>query len=211
MRQKKSRPARGIPPCGATRLPKESFGPAVQLTSTIRVIGLNTNTNTPVLAILGDNPFWPSSIAQVDRSSGETTTFEGIGSGTVQGLAVDSADNLAVGDSSVEFYGLANQSGFSEVLPDCFSEACSGFDVEFDPVHKLLLVAQPISSQVPNLSTIYGYDTEGALQETINGFNFYTQRFDVLPVNIAIHPSDRSGLVDVTNSIGLGSIQSFTY
>jgi hypothetical protein len=28
---------------------------------------------------------------------------------------------------------------------------------------------------------------------------------------MAIHPSERSGFVDVTNSLGVGAIQSFTY
>jgi hypothetical protein len=64
---------------------------------------------------------------------------------------------------------------------------------------------------VANESTIYVYDTKGTLRETLNGFNFYTQRFDVFPVHMAIHPADRSGFVDVTNSIWVGAIQSFMY
>lgn len=192
------------------------FGPVMQITSTLGIIGLNTSTNTAVLAVLGGNPFGPSSIAQIELATGKTIMFEGIGSGTVQGLAVDSADNIAVtttyGDAGVEFYNLATQSGFEEVLPLCTSPACSGFDVEFDPINKLFLVAQPISSQTnQQLSTIYVYNIQGTLLETLNGFNFYTQRFDVFPVHIALHPGDRSGFVDVTNSTGVGAIQSFTY
>jgi hypothetical protein len=120
------------------------------------------------------------------------------------------------GDAGVEFYDLKNQTGFEEILPfipeNC-DNACTGVDVEFDPIHKLFLVAQPISSQQQNsdFSTIYVYNKQGTLLETLNGFNFYTERFDVFPVHMAIHPSDRSGFVDVTNSIGVGSIQSFTY
>jgi hypothetical protein len=74
-------------------------------------------------------------------------------------------------------------------------------------------VAQPISSQQPNsnFSTIYVYNRQGTLLETLNKFNFFTQRFDVFPVHMAIHPSERSGFVDVTNSLGVGAIQSFTY
>ena len=79
------------------------------------------------------------------------------------------------GDSGVEFYNLADHTGFEETLPNCTSPACSGFYVEFDPVNKLFLVAQPISSQVNNQSTIYVYDTQGNLIETLNGLNFCTK------------------------------------
>ncbi len=197
---------------------QNAFGPVEQLVSTPFVIGLNTHTDIAFLsggATGKSDQFGPPSIAEVELTSGKITTFEGVGSGTIQGLAVDSADNIACTttyeDASVEFYDLTSESGFDEVLPGCTTAACSGFDVEFDPVHKLFLVAQPISSQVANVSTIYVYNTEGTLLETLNGFNFTTQRFDVLPVHIAIHPSNRSGFVDVTNSLGTGSLQSFTY
>jgi hypothetical protein len=199
---------------------KDTFGPVVQIASYPGIIGLNTNTNTAIVPTSDGYPFGPSYMNQIDLSSGKITTFLGIGSGIVQGLAVNSVDNIAVtttfADAGVEFYDLKNQTGFEETLPfipqNC-NAACAGFDVEFDPIHKLFLVAQPISSQQQNsnFSTIYVYNTKGTLLETLNGFNFYTQRFDVFPVHIAIHPSDRSGFVDVTNSIGVGSIQSFTY
>lgn len=194
------------------------FGPAVQLTSTPWIIGLNSKTNTAVLAVGDNNPFGPSYITQVDLAKGSVSQFLGIGSGGVQGLAVDSADNIAVtttfADAGVEFYDLTHQTGFEVILPGIpqfCNAACSAWDVEFDPIHKLFLVAQPISSQPNTLSTIYVYDTQGNLLETLNGFNFYTQRFDVFPVHMALHPSDRSGFVDVTNSVGVGSLQSFTY
>lgn len=191
------------------------LGPQIQIASTPGIIGLNTKTNTAVLAN-SDGPFGPTIVIQADLATGAQTTFIGSGSGEVQGLAVDSADNIATtatyGDAGVEFYDLTTQTliGY-DVLPDCTTPACSGFDVEFDPIHKVFLVAQPISSQLDNSSTIYVYDTQGDLLETLNGFNFYTQRFDVYPVHIALHPSDRSGFVDVTNDLGVGAIQSFTY
>jgi hypothetical protein len=195
---------------------QNTFGPVIQITSIPGIIGLNTKTNTAVVAVGDGNPFGPSYINQIDLAKGKVASFLGIGSGTVQGLAVDSADNIACtttyGDASVEFYNLTIQTGFEEALPNCFSPACSGFDVEFDPIHKLFLVAQPISSQTNEaLSTIYVYNTKGTLLETLNGFNFYTQRFDVFPVHMALHPSNRSGFVDVTNDVGVGAIQSFTY
>jgi hypothetical protein len=193
------------------------IGPAIQVTSTYGIIGLNTNTGLAVVPIQIDGSYGPSNITQVDLTSGTQTMFTGIGSGQVLGLGVDSADNIAVtttyGDSAVEFYDLANQTVIAyDQLPNCDNPACAGADVEFDPINKLFLVAQPITSVgVGQTSTIFVYNTQGDLIETLNNFNFYTQRFDVLPVHIALHPSQRSGFVDVTNSIGVGAIQSFTY
>jgi hypothetical protein len=195
------------------------FGPVVQITSTRGIIGLNTKTNTAVVTV-ADGVFGPSYINQIDLTTGKIKSFLGLGSGQVMGIAVDSADDMAVtttfADAGVEFYDLKNQTGFEETLPfipqNC-DDACTAVDVEFDPIHKLFLVAQPISSQEQNsnFSTIYVYNKQGTLLETLNGFNFFTQRFDVFPVHMAIHPSERSGFVDVTNSIGVGSMQSFTY
>ncbi|HEY3637800.1 MAG TPA: hypothetical protein VGK90_06575 [Rhizomicrobium sp.] len=194
---------------------KNKLEPVLQITSTPGILGLNTLTNTAVVTIGSENPFGPPTIAQIALAHDKVTTFQGIGSGTVQGLAVDSADDIAVtttyGDAGVEFYNLADQSSFEEVLPNCSSPACSGFDVEFDSVNKLFLVAQPISSQVNNQSTIYVYDTQGNLVETLNGLNFYTERFDVIPVHIALNPGNRTGFVDLTNNLGTGAIQSFAY
>jgi hypothetical protein len=199
---------------------RNKFGPVTQIASYPYIIGLNAGTNKAiVLASNGQSP-GPSYINQVDLADGKVTTFLGIGSGIVQGIAVDSADNIAVTttfyDAGLEFYNLTTQTSFEETLPgipDNCNAACAGFDVEFDPIHKLFLVAQPISSQQRNstTSTIYVYNTTGRLLETLNGFNFYTARFDVLPVHIALHPRDRSGFVDVTNNLGVGGIQSFTY
>jgi hypothetical protein len=198
---------------------KNEFGPVVQITSTRGIIGLNTKTNTALVTV-ADGVFGPSYINQIDLTTGKIKSFLGIGSGQVMGIAVDSDDDMVVtttfADAGVEFYDLKHQTGFEETLPfipeNC-NNACTGVDVEFDPIHKLFLVAQPISSQQQNsnFSTIYVYDRQGTLLETLNGFNFFTQRFDVFPVHMAIHPSERSGFVDVTNSIGVGSMQSFTY
>ena len=199
---------------------RNKFGPVTQIASYPFIIGLNAKTNKAIVLASNGQPTGPSYINQVDLANGKVTTFLGIGSGIVQGIAVDSADNIAVTttfyDAGLEFYNLTTQSGFEETLPgipqNC-NAACAGFDVEFDPIHKLFLVAQPISSQQRNssTSTIYVYNTEGTLLETLNGFNFYTARFDVFPVHIALHPRDRSGFVDVTNNLGVGGIQSFTY
>jgi hypothetical protein len=200
---------------------KNTFGPVLQIPYLIYAyIGLNTKTNIAVLAN-PTAPFGPSEIILANLTSGKTTSFDiGLGSGEIMGIAVDSEDDIAdvatFGDASVSFYDLKNKTGFSEVLPfipqNC-DDACTANDVEYDPIHKLFLVAQPLSSQQvnANFSTIYVYNTRGDLLETLNGFQFTTARLDLFPVHIALHPSDRSGFVDITNNLGVGAIQSFTY
>jgi hypothetical protein len=201
---------------GASDVATDQFGPGLQIASSPFEIGFNTRTNTAV-TLQNPQPFGATTVVLVDVAKGTTTSFQGAGSGIVQGLAVDSADNIAVtatyGDAAVEFYDLATGQLLAyDVLPNCTTPACAGDDVEFDPVHRLFLVAQSITSQSDQqLSTVYVYDTQGNLVEILNGFNFYTARFDVLPVHLALHPSDRSGYVDQTNSLGVGALQSFTY
>jgi hypothetical protein len=85
----------------------------------------------------------------------------------------------------------------------------SGADVEYDPIHKLFLVAQPNSSSASSGSTIYVYDINGVLQKTINGFSF-SNAFNVVAAHIAIHPNLRIGFVDGPSS-NVNEIQRFTY
>ena len=126
----------------------------------------------------------------------------------INGIAVDSADGIfcttTEDDASVEFYNLATQSGFTVVLPGAnFMQFLSGADVEFDSVNKLFLVAQPNSSTGSG-SSIYVYDINGNVQETLNGFGFGNASY------IALHPSLRTGYVIAPNS-GVTAIQSFAY
>jgi hypothetical protein len=199
---------------------KNTFGPVMQIPYPIYgYIGLNTKTNDAVLAG-ATSSYGPSEITLANLTTGKTTSFDlELGSGEIMGIAVDSEDDIAVvatfGDASISFYDLKNKTGFSEVLPgipqNC-DNACTADDVEYDSIHKLFLVAQPLSSQGnTNISTIYVYNRKGTLLETLNGFQFTGARFDLFPVHIALHPSDRSGFVDLTNSLGVGAIQSFTY
>jgi hypothetical protein len=84
----------------------------------------------------------------------------------------------------------------------------SGADVEFDPIHKLFLVAQPNSSSSTG-SSIYVYDTTGLLLNTLNGFSF-SNAFNVVPAHIALKPSTRTGFVDGPSS-NVNSLQRFSY
>ena len=150
----------------------------------------------------------------VDLTAGSFTEFTGIGFGFVNGLAIDSADGIACSttedDANVEFYDLSTDTGFAVELPGSNGlQQYSGADVEFDPIHKWFLVAQPTSSSSPRGSTIYVYDIHGNLQETMNGFSF-SNTFNIVPVHIALRPSQRSGYVDGPDS-GVTEVQAFTY
>ena len=130
----------------------------------------------------------------------------------MNGIAVDSADGIACTttelDARVEFYNLQKKKGFSRTLPGATSQLQSGTDVEFDSVHKLFLVAQPVSSTGAG-SSIQVYDTKGNFVESLNGFSF-SNASNVVAVHIALNPRNRSGYVDGPDS-GVTQIQSFTY
>jgi hypothetical protein len=157
-------------------------------------------------------------IALVDLALGTMTTFKGLRGpfpfrqGSINGLAVDSEDGIACTttevDFQVEFYDLNAQTGFAEVLPGATGQLQSGTAVEYDPIHKLFLVAQSVSSTGSG-SSIQVYDPQGNLVESLNGFNF-SNASNVVFTHIAINPNNRSGYVDGPDS-GVTQIQSFTY
>jgi hypothetical protein len=197
-----------------------TFGPVIEVADPDFTSGANPGfaydnvTNQAVLghATLG-HPFVPGKIATVDLTTGTFTKFTGVGLGDVNGLAVDSSTGTACStteiDFSVEFYNLATQTGFAQPLPGATQQFFSGADVEFDPVNKLFLVAQPNSSTASSGSSIHVYDVAGNLVESINGLNF-SDAFNVIPAHIALNPGKRTGFVDGPD-VAAGQIQSFTY
>ncbi len=204
----------------SSNVANNTFGPVVRITDSTNFgsvpppIAYDSVTNQAVLGggtgAFGRRPI----IGVVDLTQGTFTEFTGIGFGFVNGLAIDSADGIACSttedDANVEFYNLSTETGFTVVLPGSGEQQFySGTDVEFDPIHKLFLIAQPNSSSAPSGSTIYVYDPHGNLQETINGFSF-SNTFSVIPAYIALHPSLRSGYVTGPDS-GETEIQAFTY
>jgi hypothetical protein len=160
----------------------------------------------------------PPVLALVDLTTATVNEFTGIPGpfpfrqGSINGLAVDSADGIACTttelDFRVEFYDLKKKTGFAVVLPGANGQLQSGSDVEFDPVHKLFLVAQSVSSTGTG-SSIQVYDPKGNLVESLNGFNF-SNAFHVVFTHIALNPSNRSGYVDGPDA-GVTEIQAFTY
>ncbi|PYX49497.1 MAG: hypothetical protein DMG79_08540 [Acidobacteria bacterium] len=208
-----------VPFVFSSNIAANTFGPVVKINDSFNFgsapppMAYNTLTNQAVLG--GGNGCFGCLpvIGLVDLGKGTLTEFTGIGFGFVNGIAVDSADNIACttteDDASVEFYDLNTQTGFTVVLPNSGQQQFfSGADVEFDAIHKLFLVAQPNSSSSTG-SSIYVYDTSGNLQETLNGFNF-SNAFNVVPAHIALKPSNRTGFVDGPSTT-VSEIQSFTY
>lgn len=209
-----------IPYVFSSNVAANTFGPVVKIHDSFNFgsasppMAYNGVTNQAVLGG-GDGCFGCLPVIGVaDLGKGTFTEFTGIGFGFVNGIAVDSADNIACAttedDASVEFYDLRTQTGFTVVLPNSGQQQIfSGADVEFDATHKLFFVAQPVSSSSSTGSTIYVYDTAGNLQETLNGFSF-SNASNVIAMHIALKPSTRSGFVDGPNA-GVSEIQSFTY
>ncbi len=204
----------------SSNVANNTFGPVITITDSTNFgsvpppIAYDSVTNQAILGggtgAFGTRPI----IGVANLTAGSFSEFEGIGFGFVNGIAVDSADGIFVtdteDDASVEFYNLAEQAGFTVVLPNSGEQQqFSGADVEFDPIHKLFLIAQPTSSSAPSGSTIYVYDIHGNLQETINGFSF-SNTFNIVAAYIALHPSQRSGYI-VGPDQGETELQSFTY
>ncbi len=200
-------------------------GPLITLTDPVfffsdsPVMAYDSKTNRAVIAAsTGEVGGPPPVIALADLTAGTVTEFNGLAgpppyrAGFVNGIAVDSAEGIACTttelDFSVEFYNLKKKTGFAVVLPGATDQLQSGSDVEFDPVNKLFLVAQSVSSTGSG-SSIQVFDTKGNLVESLNGFNF-SNSFNVVFTHIALNPSNRSGYVDGPDS-GVTEIQSFTY
>jgi hypothetical protein len=183
-------------------------GPFVQMTQpdlepyNFPAVAIDTKTNIALAGqaescTFGCNP----EFALVNLVSGKATYFTGIGLGYVNGIAVDSEDGIACtttnSDGNVEFYDLKTQSGFAEDLPGGANGLQAGGDVEYDSIHKLFLVGQPISTTGSG-SSIQVYDPKGNLVESVNGLSFAGY--------IALNPKIRGGFVNSPKGL-----QSFTY
>lgn len=203
-----------------------TFGPVVHLTDQIfgfnyaPVMAYDTVTNQAVIAASTGAVGGPApEIALVNLTTGDVTQFTGVweppyGPGSVNGVAVDSEDGIAVTATELEgnitFYNLVTQTGFLVPLPDA-GQITSGTDVEFDPMHKLFFVAQQVSGTAPG-SSIQIYDTSGNLVESLNGLNF-SDASSVIGTYIALNPSNRTGYVNSAGPDGTqgNTLQSFTY
>jgi hypothetical protein len=160
----------------------------------------------------------PPNIITIDFKSGITKQFAGancpgsIGCGYANGIGYDSNTGIACTttelDGGIEFYNVAQQTGFQERLPNA-SQFSAGAYVANDPVHKLFLIAQPqTSTGPPNTSSVQVYDEQGDFVESINDLNFTFNSSQVIPVRVALNPSKRQGWV---NGPTVQQLQEFTY
>lgn len=191
-----------------------TFGPVLQVTnddfdwSRSPVIAVDETANQAVvgggLGCFGCLTF----LDRIDLATGTEDVMPGPGKGFVNGIAVDSAKQIACttteDDFSVEFYDLVKGTSKIVVLPNADSQIYSGGAVAVDPIHHLFLVGQEFSSTAPRGSSIHVYDTKGNLVESLNGFDLPAS-----PAYMALNPSKRRGFVIVTPD--LTTLQSFTY
>jgi len=208
-----------------TNVGANTFGPSIPLSSIFcfclsPVMAYDTVTNQAVIASSSGAVGGPApQVALANLTTGEVTQFTGVpepplGPGSVNGIAVDSEDGIAVTatelNGNITFYDLATQTGFLVALPDP-GQLTSGTDVEFDPIHKLFFVAQQVSGTASG-SSIQVYDTKGNFVESLNGFNF-SDTSSVIGTYIALNPSNRSGFVNSAGPDGTqgNALQSFTY
>jgi WD40 repeat protein len=169
------------------------------------VLGHNTNSQFIV----------PPKIGVVNLSTGSFFKFTGLGLGVINGIAVDSEDNVISTttsfDPAVQFYNMNTGSRISVLLPNTTENdgTFRGQAVEYDPVNKLFLVAQPFTSTGASGSSIQVYDIDGTFVESVDGLSF-NGTGNVFAVHIALNPAQRSGFVDGPSTT-VTQIQSFTY
>ena len=210
-----------IPYVFSSNVAANTFGPVIQITdsanfgSVVPPMAYNTVTNQAILG--GGNGCFGCApvLGFADLTTGDFTELAGDGFGFVNGIAVDSADNILVttteDDATVEFYFLNNNSVLSVILPNTGSDPqfFSGADVEYDAINKLFFVAQPNSSVAAQGSTIYIFDTNSHMKGTLNGFSF-SNAFNVVPMHIALNPATKTGFVDGPSAT-VNEIESFSY
>jgi hypothetical protein len=190
-----------------------TFGSLIELTDPVfavyrqPVIAIDAPLDEAVVASSNGGPTDLSMLALVDLGTGAVTEFQGIGFGQVAGIAVDSADGIAVTSSyedfSLEYYNLATQQGFKVPLENCDNFGCSGSAVAYDAVNHLFLVQQPFSSVGGSTGAIQVFDTNGNYVEAITNLHVPTS-----PAPLVLHPSKRTGFVIVDP---LDELESFTY
>jgi hypothetical protein len=194
-----------IPRGNSTKIPLDQnvFG-----TGAVPVIAQDPATGKAVIAATDGGITHPT-LGIVDLKTGKTTTFTGLGYGEVDGIAVDTATDIACTttgvDAGVEFYNLKTQSGFEVQLPNSGgSELHSGAGVAVDSLHNLCIIAQPVSGNGTQASAIWVADERGDFLEEITGFNFW---FGVGP---AINPTSRIGYIQNPRP-EYGSLTGFSY
>jgi hypothetical protein len=179
-------------------------------------LAYNSVTNQAVLGHNTNSQFIvPPKIGIVNLSTGSFFKFTGLGLGVINGIAVDSEDNVISTttsfDPAVQFYNMNTGSRINVLLPNTTENdgTFRGQAVEYDPVNKLFLVAQPFTSTGSGGSSIQVYDIDGTFVESVDGLSF-NGTGNVFAVHIALNPAQRTGFVDGPSTT-VTQIQSFTY
>ena len=186
--------------------------PAGQIWYGPQIVAEDTQTHQ---AVVGAQAYSSnlSDFVVFDLAKGTVSTFPSVnGWGAFQGIAIDSTtDTMCTTtsvDFSVQFYNLKTHQGLTEQLPGADGEQQSGAAIAADPVNHLFLVSEPLSSVSPSGgSTIFVYDENGSLIETINGFSF-SNRFSALFERVEVNATQRTGYVNGPNA---NQLQEFTY
>jgi hypothetical protein len=203
-------------------LAANTFGPVINITNpdfTVEgppVLAFDPPRNQAILGHNKPSPFIvPPVIGFIDLTTGAFVEKTGLGLGVINGIAVDSEDGILCTDTSfdsgVQFFNLSDFSGVNVLLPgaDPQTSTASGGDIEFDPVNKLFLVAQPFADgMLDNGSAIQVYDLAGNLVETIDSLNFQGGN-NVFPIHITLNFARRVGYVDGPDLTT--TIQQFSY
>jgi hypothetical protein len=206
---------------------KNTFGKVISLNPNQFSLGTTPQLSQDTvnnLAVMASSPSYgaaggpPPVITTIDLNSGKLKQFSGVncpgsvGCGYANGIAYDSGTGVACTttelDGGLEFYNVAKQTGFHELLPNGGGQYYAGTFVASDPVHQLFLVAQPISSTSGSGSSVQVYAEGGSLMESINGFDFTDAGDFIIPIRISIDPNARTGWV---NGPGANQLQEFSY
>ena len=200
-----------------------TFGPLISLQPIMNSgefflpqIAIDSKPNQAVLAdSLGcPEAICTTDIALVNLTTGKIREFtDHIGTGTVDGLAVDPVSGIACTTTlihgGVEFYDLNKQTGFEVFIPNA-SELDAGLDVEFDSVNHVFLIAQYSSTGNPSnpQPRIYVYDEQGNVKETVT-----IQRTAISPSRIAFNPHTKVGFITeiIEPQHEFLALQSFKY
>jgi hypothetical protein len=211
-----------IPVVFSSNVAANTFSPVIQITDNDfnfendPVLAYNGVTNQVVLGHNTNSQFIvPPKIGIVNLATGSFLKFTGLGLGVINGIAVDSEDNIICTttsfDPAVQFYNLNTGSRINVLLPNTTENdgTFRGQAVEFDPINKLFLVAQPFTSTGTSGSSIQVYDIDGSFVESVDGLSF-NGTGNVFPVHIALNPGRRTGFVDGPDT-NVTEFQSFTY
>ncbi len=206
---------------------KGTFGKVIMLSERDFALGATPQLAEDTahnLAVMASSPSYgaaggpPPVITTINLSNGKLKQFSGancpgsVGCGSPNGIGYDSKTGVACTttelDGGIEFYDVAKQTGFNELLPNGGGQFFAGAFVASDDVNKLFLIAQPNSSSSGSGSSIQVYQENGDFVESINGFNFTDAFYSVIPIHISINPSQRTGWV---NGPGSNHLQEFSY